>query len=182
VTANALPRISRPGLHDACGNAELAAKLDDVCSAFSNVRTVRALALWAGVASVLFPLLVMLASAVCKANRNLLLRIFAPGLYICNLVVSVLVIVQGVVLMGTIYYGEPALLGRIHYGLHSPVRICRACRRILHHQGNVRTGKESKDHSRRAFAQGWRIPSTVAVREWFSEDNPDRPAFRARLH
>ncbi len=109
-------RLNIYSLHEACGNAELAAKLDDVCSPFSNVRTIRALALWAGVASVLFPLLVMLAGAVCKANRNLLLRIFAPGLYICNLVVSVLVIVQGVVLMGTIYYGEPALLGRIHYG------------------------------------------------------------------
>jgi len=109
-------RLNIYSLHEACGNAELAAKLDDVCSAFSNVRTIRALALWAGVASVLFPLLVMLAGAVCKANRNLLLCIFAPGLYICNLVVSVLVILQGVVLMGTIYYGEPALLGRIHYG------------------------------------------------------------------
>ena len=57
-------RLNTYSLHEACGNAELAAKLDDVCSASSNVRTIRALALWAGVASVLFPLLVMLAGAV----------------------------------------------------------------------------------------------------------------------
>jgi hypothetical protein len=56
------------------------------------------------VAIVLFPLLVMLAGAVCKANRNLLLRIFTPSLYISNLAVSALVIVQGVVLMGTTSY------------------------------------------------------------------------------
>jgi hypothetical protein len=72
--------------------------------------------LWSGVASVVFPLLVLLAGAISKANRNLLLRIFAPGLYISNVVVSLLVVVQGVVLMGTIYYGEPALIGRVHYG------------------------------------------------------------------
>ena len=103
-------------LQQACSNAELAAKVDEVCSAFSNVRAIQTLALWAGVASVIFPLLVMLAGAVCKANRNLLLRIFAPGLYISNIVVSLLVIAQGAVLIGTVYYGEPALLGRIHYG------------------------------------------------------------------
>jgi Zn-dependent protease with chaperone function len=108
-------RLDIYSLREACSSAELAAKLDDVCSAFSNVRKIQALALWAGVASLLFPLLVMLAGAVCKTNRNLLLHIFAPGLYISNLVVSVLVLVQGTVLTGTIYYGEPALLGRIHY-------------------------------------------------------------------
>lgn len=103
-------------LHEACSNAELATKLDEVCSAFSNVSAIQALALWTGVASVIFPFLVMLAGAVCKANRTLLLLIFAPGIYISNIVVSVLVIAQGAVLIGTVYYGEPALLGRIHYG------------------------------------------------------------------
>ncbi len=58
----------------------------------------------------------MLAGMICNANRNVLLRIFAPGLYISNLAVSVLVIVQAALLMGTVYYGESALLGRIHYG------------------------------------------------------------------
>jgi Zn-dependent protease with chaperone function len=109
-------RLNIYDLHVACSDPSLAPKLDDVCSPFSNVATIRAVALWAGAASLLFPLLVMLAGAVCKANRNLLLRIFAPGLYISNIVVSVLVVVQAAVLMGTVYYGEPALLGRIHYG------------------------------------------------------------------
>src|SRR5262249_4367151 len=103
-------------LRVACSDSTLATKLNDVCTSFSNVATIRTLALWVGAASLLFPLLVMLAGAVCKANRNLLLRIFAPGLYISNVAVSVLVVVQGAVLVGTVYYGEPALLGRIHYG------------------------------------------------------------------
>jgi Zn-dependent protease with chaperone function len=109
-------RLDIYSLHEACGNADLAGKLDDVCSAFSNVGTIRTLALWAGIVSLLFPLMVILAGILCKANRSLLLRIFAPGLYLSNLVVSALVLVEGAVLMGTIYYGEPALLGRIHYG------------------------------------------------------------------
>ncbi len=109
-------RLNIYSLQEACSEAELATKLSDICSPFSNARTVRALALWSGVGSIVFPLLVMLAGAVSKANRNLLLGIFAPGLYISNVVVAVLVVVQGVVLMGTIYYGEPALIGRVHYG------------------------------------------------------------------
>jgi Zn-dependent protease with chaperone function len=109
-------RLNIYDLHVACSDPSLAPKLDHVCSPFSNVATIRRVALWAGAASLLFPLLVMLAGAVCKANRNLLLRIFAPGLYISNIVVSVLVVVQAAVLMGTVYYGEPALLGGIHYG------------------------------------------------------------------
>jgi Zn-dependent protease with chaperone function len=113
VPANQLNIYS---LDTACDNAELSAKLDDVCSPFHNVRTVRGLALWGGIVSVVFPLLVMFAGAVCKANRNLLIAVFAPGLYISNFVVSALVIVQGIVLMGTVYYGESTFLGRIHYG------------------------------------------------------------------
>lgn len=109
-------RLNIYDLHVACSDPSLGPKLDYFCSPFSNVATIRTVALWAGAASLLFPLLVMLAGAVCKANRNLLLRIFAPGLYISNIVVSVLVVVQAAVLMGTVYYGEPALLGRIHYG------------------------------------------------------------------
>jgi len=109
-------RLNIYDLHVACSDPSLAPKLDDVCSPYSNVATIRTIALWAGAASLLFPFLVMLAGAICKANRNLLLRIFAPGLYISNIVVSVLVVVQAAVLMGTVYYGEPALIGRIHYG------------------------------------------------------------------
>ena len=111
VPANRLDIYS---LENACGNAQLAAKLDDVCSNFSNVHKIRTLALWACIGNVLFPLLVMLAGAVCKANRKLLLAIFGPGLYISKIAISVLVIVQGIVLVGTIYYGEPALTGEIH--------------------------------------------------------------------
>lgn len=109
-------RLNAITLKNVCENAELASKVDDACSTYSHVQDVRRLSLWACVVSVLFPLLVMLAGWVCKANRNLLLSIFAPGLYVTNLVVSAVVVMQGIVLMGTVYYGESAFTNRVHYG------------------------------------------------------------------
>ncbi len=79
-------RLNIYDLKVACSDSTLAPKLGEICTPFSNVATIRTLALWVGSASLLLPFLVLLAGAVCKANRNWLLRIFAPGLYISRLV------------------------------------------------------------------------------------------------
>jgi Zn-dependent protease with chaperone function len=79
-----------------------------------NESTVQTIALWTAVGSVLFLLLITLAGAVCRVNRKLLLLTFTPGLYISNLAVAVAVILQGVILMATVWYGESALIGRVH--------------------------------------------------------------------
>ena len=154
----------------ACGDAEFAERVADFCSAFSTVHKIRTLALWAGVVSVLFPLMILLAGAICKFNRNLLLGIFAPGLYLSNFVVSALVIVQGVVLMGTVYYGESALLGRIHYGyillfglsaLAGAFYIIKAMFGLVHKVKTVVIGKSLNVDS---YPQLWHFVDDLAKR------------------
>jgi len=62
------------------------------------------LALLTPAGAILFAGLVMLAGLLSKANRHVLLRVFRPGLVLCNLVVAVLLILQAVLLSGTVLY------------------------------------------------------------------------------
>jgi hypothetical protein len=99
-------RLSEFALPAMCSNPALLRSFDlsPACTPYSNTQTVRTLAASAAIGVTLFAGLIMLAGLVCKANRRLLLRVFRPGLFISNLVVSVLLLLQAVVLSGTYLY------------------------------------------------------------------------------
>lgn len=50
-------------------------------------------------------------------DRNLLLKVFRPGLYLTIFCVTVLTLVHAVLAIGAIYYVESAFLGRLHVGI-----------------------------------------------------------------
>ena len=77
----------------------------------------RTLASLAGVIGVALLVSIPLAGAIARRNRTVLLHVFAPGLHLTALFVVVLVVLHAAIAILTIYFGETALIGRIHVGL-----------------------------------------------------------------
>jgi Zn-dependent protease with chaperone function len=99
-------RMPEFALSVVCYNTALRQKFDltPVCSPYTNTQRLRVLALFTPAAAILFAGLVMMAGLVSKANRHVLLRVFRPGIVLCNVVVAVLLILQAVLLSGTVLY------------------------------------------------------------------------------
>jgi Zn-dependent protease with chaperone function len=62
-------------------------------------------------------IVIKIAGKLSTGNRTLLLLFFAPGLHLTMIAVCVLVVLQAALGMASIYYGESALIGRIHIGI-----------------------------------------------------------------
>lgn len=99
-------RMPEFALSVVCYNTAVRQKFElaPVCSPYTNTQRLRELALFTPAGAILFAGLVMMAGLVSKANRHVLLRVFRPGLVLCNLVVAVLLILQAVLLSGTVLY------------------------------------------------------------------------------
>ncbi len=89
-------------------------ELRDVCSTNDNLNLMSSAAVGAGMIGILLLLGIRLAGWAARANRRLLLWVFRPGLYFTALTLIGLVLVHAGVAMAAIYYGESALIGRIH--------------------------------------------------------------------
>jgi len=97
--------------------------LAEICRTNSNLTLVRRAALGVGAAGLAIVLLVRLAGAVAKDNRNLLVAVFRPGLYLIALILSGLVLAHAAVAIAAIYFGESALVGRIHVGIIAAIGV-----------------------------------------------------------
>lgn len=60
---------------------------------------------------------IALAGAAAQRNRTLLLTLFRPGLYVAAVTITGLIVVDAAIAIASIYYGESALINRIHPGL-----------------------------------------------------------------
>jgi len=89
----------------------------EICSTNANLNLMQSASAWAALVGLGILVLIRLAGAVAKNNRNLLLLVFKPGLYVTALVLVALVLVHAAVAIGAIYYGESALVGRVHIGI-----------------------------------------------------------------
>jgi Zn-dependent protease with chaperone function len=58
---------------------------------------------------------IAVAGRLARSSRWLLLAIFTPGLYFTVGILSLIVMTDAVILCATVYYGESALLGRVHF-------------------------------------------------------------------
>jgi hypothetical protein len=86
----------------------------DVCTTNEHLRLMRTAALWAGGVGLALLLTIRFAGVAARKNRQLLLYLFKPGLYFTALVLMGLVLVHAAIAIAAIYYGESALIERVH--------------------------------------------------------------------
>lgn len=89
----------------------------DLCSLNANLNLMSTGALAAGAAGLALLILIALAGALARVNRVVLLLVFRPGLYVAAVLLTGLVCVHAAILMAAIYFGESALVNRIHIGI-----------------------------------------------------------------
>lgn len=108
-------KIDATTLEQLCEHSR--ADLADFCETNDNLTLMRQAALGAGLVGVALLVLIQLAGTLARDSRALLASIFGPGLYLTILVLIGLVVVHAAVAIGAIYYGESALVNRIHVGI-----------------------------------------------------------------
>jgi len=86
----------------------------EICDTYANLNIMRNTALGSAGAGIALLLLIYLGGVSARSNRKLLLSLFKPGLYLTASILIILILIYGAVAMAAIYYGESALIGRIH--------------------------------------------------------------------
>ncbi len=95
----------------------------DPCQTDANLGLLRTASLVSGAAGLGFLGLIAVAAFAARSNRKLLVALFRPGLYLTALVISVLILAHAVIAIAVIYYGETALINRIHSGILLAIAI-----------------------------------------------------------
>jgi Zn-dependent protease with chaperone function len=88
---------------------------EEVCSELDQLSLMETGSLLSGGLGAALVGLIAAAGRLARGDRNLLLAVFRPGLYITVAVVIGLVLIDAALAMGTIYFLEVAFLGRIHF-------------------------------------------------------------------
>lgn len=111
--------ISRASVSAWCSQPDVRhdTNVSDVCELSDNMQLVKSGAVIAAALGVALLVAIKVAGKLSKGSRILLLVLFAPGLHITMLVLSVLMVLHAALGMAAIYYGESALIGRVHYGI-----------------------------------------------------------------
>ena len=81
-----------------------------VCNPYRNTKHLRAIALGTAAVPVLYSVVLIILSFACRADRRLLLQIFRPGIWISNLLVATLLLLQWLLISGVMYgysFGRP---------------------------------------------------------------------------
>lgn len=90
---------------------------DEFCSQVGSVYIFKSVSLWAGIGGIFLLTTIWLAGMVARNDRNTLVTLFKPGLYMTLLGTCALIIAYAGILVATIYYGETMLVNRIHIGI-----------------------------------------------------------------
>jgi Zn-dependent protease with chaperone function len=111
--------IHHASVSELCKQPDVRADADlaETCNLSDNMQLLKTGAVVAAILGVALLIAIRIAGTVSKKSRILLLLLFAPGLHITMLATSVLVVLYAALGMAAIYYGEAALIGRIHYGI-----------------------------------------------------------------
>jgi Zn-dependent protease with chaperone function len=99
------------------------AGLRDICGTNANLNLMSAGAVGAGALGFVLLLAIRLAGSVARKRRRLLLYLFKPGLYLTAVVLIILVVIHAALAITAIYYGESALIGRIHIGIIAAIGL-----------------------------------------------------------
>jgi len=98
-------------------------ELRDLCGTNSNLNLMSRGALGAGAVGLSLLLLISLGGRLARNSRSLLVVLFTPGLYLTAVTLIGLILVHAAVAMAAIYYGESALVGRIHVGVIAAIGL-----------------------------------------------------------
>jgi Zn-dependent protease with chaperone function len=114
---------------------------EEICGELDQLSLMETGSLLSGALGAALVGLIAAAGRLARGDRNLLLSVFRPGLYITVAVVIVLVLIDAALAMGTIYFLEVAFLGRVHFviilgigaaALFAVVRIIRGLLTLAH--------------------------------------------------
>jgi Zn-dependent protease with chaperone function len=94
-----------------CYNRAMEAKVDlsPVCGPYRNTRHLRTLAITAAATPIVYSLILFVLSVKCRTDRQLLFRLFRPGVYASIILVAILILLQWLLISGAIYgyaFGE----------------------------------------------------------------------------
>lgn len=88
--------------------------LSELCSTNHNLNLMRHASVGAAIIGLLLLLAIYLAGLLARNSRGLLLALFGFGLHVTVVALVGLILAHAALAMAAIYYGESALLGRIH--------------------------------------------------------------------
>ncbi len=98
-----------------CNEQDLASNdLADLCSTNANLIFMSNAAIYSAGVGLILLLAIYIGGTVARNNRRLLLLLFRPGLYVTAFVLTILILIYAALAIAAIYYGESALIGRIH--------------------------------------------------------------------
>lgn len=100
-----------------CAVSDQAAGMPSVCSAFEEAKLLAGLSLAAAGSAVILPLIFYTASLATRGNRKATALVFPALVKFSVIGLSVVVLLQGVVLVFGLYSGEIHLIGRAHVTL-----------------------------------------------------------------
>ncbi len=90
---------------------------DSACETDATLAVMQVAAVGAGTVSIFLLVTIWAAGRLARNNRALLAAIFRPGLYITLVVLVGLVVTSAALAIASIYFGETALINRLHVGI-----------------------------------------------------------------
>ncbi len=152
-------------LQKVCSDSKLS-DLWTACDEFNMVNLMGRIAVRAAVLGVGLIMLIALAGRLSRLNRRLLVVLFRPGLYLTILALSALIFLHAALAMGAIYFGEGALVGRVHFG----IMITIALGALAGTAAMVREGfNVVKNASTTVLGKKLNLDQGVALREFLKE-------------
>ncbi len=148
--------------------AEFRAPFASSCSTVSGFAFMRATAVATGAVGIGWLGLIALAGRLARRSRILLLKLFRPGLYITNTVLICLIVIHGALAIAALYFGEGALLGRVHVGIvlgigvGAVLGVVAMCRVSFSLVKAATTSVLGKRVSREEHPALWRVADDVA--------------------
>jgi Zn-dependent protease with chaperone function len=94
-----------------------AVESEDLCQTNTNLAFMQTASLISGGAGLGLLGLIAVAAYAARSSRNLLVALFRPGLYVAAIAISGLILAHAVIAIAAIYYGEAALVDRVHSGV-----------------------------------------------------------------
>lgn len=95
----------------------------ELCATNTHLNLMSSGSVAAGLAGLGLIGLIALAGFAARRNRMLLLLLFKPGLYFTAVLLTGLIFIHAVIAIAAIYFGESALVNRIHLGIIAAVGL-----------------------------------------------------------
>ncbi len=109
-------------LKNVCSHPEGKKELP-ACFMFNSMLLMQKASIFAGVLPLLMIFMISVGGRISRNNREVLLKIFTPGLHLTIYALVLLIIVNAVLLMASLYLGESMLLGMVHLYLIGAIGI-----------------------------------------------------------